>query len=136
MRPALGTSQQSFWKCGMGQPDTRGEGGRSERRRGWRWTIYGLMVGVAAVIATEAGIVFVGKNLHAVIPGRVYRCAQCTGQGLKRIVGAYGIATVVNLRGCAVSLPWYQEESRATHRLNVCQEDVALSAARLPSIHE
>jgi protein tyrosine phosphatase (PTP) superfamily phosphohydrolase (DUF442 family) len=121
----------------MRQPNpSRDEGGGRKRRGTWRWLLYGSVAGLVAVLATEAGIVFVGKNLHAVIPGRVYRCAQCTGQGLKRIVGAYGIATVVNLRGCAVSLPWYQEESRATHRLNVCQEDVALSAARLPSVHE
>jgi protein tyrosine phosphatase (PTP) superfamily phosphohydrolase (DUF442 family) len=121
----------------MGQSGTtRGGGGSSDRHGGWRWTVYGSVAGLAAVLATEAGSVFVGKNLHAVIPARVYRCAQCTGHGLEKIVRAYGIATVVNLRGCAVSLPWYQEESRATHRLNVCQEDIALSAARLPSVHE
>src|SRR5580693_7888874 len=117
----------------MGQLDTaRGGGGGSKRRRGWRLTLYGSVAVLAAVLAGEAGSVFVGKNLHAVIPGRVYRCAQCTGHGLEKIVRAYGIATVVNLRGCAVPFPWYQEESRATHRLNVCQEDIALSAARLP----
>jgi protein tyrosine phosphatase (PTP) superfamily phosphohydrolase (DUF442 family) len=121
----------------MRQPDTaRGEGGSGERRGGWRWTLYGSVAGLAAVLATELGSVFVGKNLHAVIPGRVYRCAQCTGQGLEKLVRAYGIATVVNLRGCSVPLHWYVEESRATHRLNVCQEDIALSAARLPSVHE
>jgi protein tyrosine phosphatase (PTP) superfamily phosphohydrolase (DUF442 family) len=121
----------------MRQPDTsQGENGGSERRGGWRWTLYGSLAGLAAVLVSEAGSVFVGRNLHAVIPGRVYRCAQCTGQGLEKIVHAYGIATVVNLRGCAMPFPWYQEESRATHRLNVCQEDIALSAARLPSVHE
>jgi protein tyrosine phosphatase (PTP) superfamily phosphohydrolase (DUF442 family) len=121
----------------MGQPDTaRDKGGSGKRWGGWRWLLYGSVAGLAAVLATEAGRVFVGKNLHVVIPGRVYRCAQCTGQGLEKIVRAYGIATVVNLRGCAVPLPWYQEESQATHRLNVCQEDIALSASRLPSIHE
>jgi protein tyrosine phosphatase (PTP) superfamily phosphohydrolase (DUF442 family) len=51
-------------------------------------------------------------------------------------VRAYGIQTVLNLRGSSVAAPWYVDESRATHRLNVCQEDIALSAARLPSIHE
>src|SRR5262249_7259134 len=33
-------------------------------------------------------------------------------------------------------IDWYIEESRATHRLNVAQEDICLSASRLPSVHE
>jgi hypothetical protein len=84
----------------------------------------------------EAVRVLLGRNLHAVIPGRVYRSAQLSGDTLEKIVGTYGIRTVVNLRGPCDPLPWYLEESRATHRLGVAQEDISLSAGRLPSVHE
>ena len=102
----------------------------------WKMAVLGCVVGVLAALGAEAANVFVGSNLHTVIPGRVYRCAQRSGKELEGIVNRLGIETVVNLRGSAVSLPWYMEETRATHRLNVCQEDIALSAARLPSVHE
>src|SRR5262249_50274300 len=44
--------------------------------------------------------------------------------------------TVVNLRGTCLQLPWYLEESRATERLNLSQQDVCLSAGRSPSVPE
>jgi hypothetical protein len=78
----------------------------------------------------------VGGNFHTVLPGRVYRCAQLSGPELERVITAYGIRTVVNLRGCAAPLPWYMEECRATHHLNVAQEDVCFSAGRLPADFE
>jgi hypothetical protein len=84
----------------------------------------------------EAGRVFLGRNLHAVVPGRVYRCAQLSGPGLEQVVHAYGVRGVVNLRGCCDPAPEYLEECRATHRLGIAQYDIELSAGRLPSVHE
>jgi hypothetical protein len=80
--------------------------------------------------------VLIGQNFHTVLPGRVYRCAQLTGPELEERVKTFGIRTVLNLRGCCDPYPWYLEECRATHRLNIAQEDVCLSACRLPSVHE
>src|ERR1700730_8026136 len=97
----------------------------------WKASVVGCVVGLLAALGAEAANVFLGRHLHTVIPGKVYRCAQCSGNQLEQIVHRLCLETVVNLRGSAVSLPWYTEESRATHRLNVCQEDIALSAARL-----
>ena len=48
------------------------------------------------------------------------------------MIAAHGIRTVVNLRGCCAPFPWYLDECRATHRLDVAQEDVCFSAGRLP----
>jgi hypothetical protein len=84
----------------------------------------------------ESTRVLFGSNFHTVLPGRVYRCAQMTPQRLEEVVSAHGIRTVVNLRGCGNPLPWYMDECRVTHRLNVAQEDVCFSAGRLPSVHE
>jgi hypothetical protein len=103
------------------------------RRPVWLW---GGVTGLVLALAVEVGDVLFGRNLHALIPGRVYRCAQQPGEGLARMVRELGIRTVVNLRGCCPSLPWYLDECRTTHRLNVSQEDVCLSSGRLPSVPE
>jgi hypothetical protein len=97
----------------------------------------GVLRGALAALALGGGLygayVLVGPNFHTVIPGAVYRCAQPTAAGLERLVRRYGIRTVVNLRGCCDPLPFYLEECRAANRLNLSQEDVGLSANRLPS---
>jgi hypothetical protein len=80
--------------------------------------------------------VFVGNNFHTIIPGHAYRSAQLSGAELEQTVRANGIHTVVNLRGSCDPCPWYLEESRATNRLNVCQEDICFSAGHLPSVYE
>src|SRR5204863_5012641 len=46
------------------------------------------------------------------------------------------IRTVINLRGTSQRTPkeeWYIGECRATHDANVSQEDITLSAKRLPA---
>lgn len=78
----------------------------------------------------------IGPNLHMVAPGRVYRCAQLNGPTLAQVVREHGIRTVVNLRGTCDPWPWYWEEARTTHALEINQEDVGMSAGRMPSVNE
>jgi protein tyrosine phosphatase (PTP) superfamily phosphohydrolase (DUF442 family) len=78
----------------------------------------------------------IGRNFHAVIPGRVYRCAQLSPTSLADVIQTHGIRTVVNLRGCGATLPWYLAECRMTHQLNINQEDISFSASRLPASQE
>ena len=106
------------------------------RRRWWRRVLWGLAGGLLLALGIEVYHVFLGRNLHEVLAGRVYRCAQLSGAGLEQVIRAHGIRTVVNLRGSSPPLPWYLEECRATHHLNVCQEDLCLSANRLPPVQE
>jgi hypothetical protein len=87
-------------------------------------------------VGAEAGRVLFLGNFHAVLAGRVYRRAQPSPATLERLVRTHGIRTVVNLRGGCAPKPWYLDQSRVTHRLGICQEDVCLSAGRLPSVHE
>jgi protein tyrosine phosphatase (PTP) superfamily phosphohydrolase (DUF442 family) len=98
--------------------------------------LYGCLAGAALAIAVEAHYVLLGKNLHTVIPNRVYRCAQQSADSLEQIVRQHGILTVVNLRGCCAPFPWYVEESRATQHLDIEQEDICLSSGRLPPVDE
>jgi hypothetical protein len=98
--------------------------------------IAGGLCGLFLAAAAEACRVMLGNNFHTVVPGRVYRCAQPSGAALEQMLKAHHIRTVVNLRGCGAPFPWYLDECRATHGLNVAQEDICFSAGRLPSAPE
>jgi predicted protein tyrosine phosphatase len=92
--------------------------------------------GLLLAAAVEVGGVAFDSNLHAVQPGRVYRSAQMMPDRLRRVLERHGIRGVVNLRGCCAEFPWYCDEARVSHDLGVSQEDVCLSAIRLPSPSE
>src|SRR5262249_32659463 len=121
----------------MAGPQTAENDTLARPRRGMlRMALYGCALGAVLAVAAEASRVMLGHNFHAVIPGRVYRCAQLSGGALRQVIRARGIRTVINLRGCCDPFPWYLEECRATHDLDVAQEDICFSAGRLPAVHE
>src|SRR5262249_45918260 len=68
---------------------------RWQRAAGW-----GFLAGLCLAVLAEAGRVLFGGNLHAVVPGRVYRSGQMSSDKLAQVVRAYDIRTVINLRGC------------------------------------
>ena len=78
-----------------------------------RVLFYGCLAGVSLTAVVEASQVLVGLNLHTVIPGRVYRCAQPSPNKLERLVHAHGIRTVLNLRGPNPDQSWYRGERAA-----------------------
>lgn len=102
----------------------------------WRSILLGIGLGLILALVGETARVLAGDNLHTVVPGRVYRCAQLRGPALERLVARLGIRTVINLRGEAAPQTWYMEEARATHHLGICQEDFSFSSGRLPSAVE
>lgn len=89
----------------------------------------------AALAAEFARVVFL-SNEHTVIPGRVYRTAQLKPDRLAQFIADKGVRTVVNLRGVCANVPWYIDECRTTHAANANQEDITLSAKRLPAPSE
>jgi len=97
---------------------------------------YGCTIALTVAVAAQAYYVLLTGNFHTVLSGRVYRCGQLSGKALEHVIAKNKIRTVVNLRGCSPALPWYVEECRATHDLNVAQEDICFSATRLPAIDE
>ncbi|MFL5328891.1 MAG: tyrosine-protein phosphatase [Gemmataceae bacterium] len=101
-------------------------------RRFVKLSILGLALGLVLAFAAEASSVLIGHNLHTVIPGSVYRCAQPSADEVRRDVAKYGIKTLINLRGCNANGDWYLSESRAGTELDIAQEDVTFSAGRLP----
>jgi protein tyrosine phosphatase (PTP) superfamily phosphohydrolase (DUF442 family) len=101
-----------------------------------RMAAWGIVLGLAAAAVAEAGTIFFGRNWHTVIPGQVYRSAQLSHDQILDAVHDAGIRTVVNLRGTCPDFDWFEGESRATRDTDACQEDVSLSACRLPAPDE
>ncbi|MFN4258889.1 MAG: tyrosine-protein phosphatase [Gemmataceae bacterium] len=101
-----------------------------------KWLLAGALAGWLLFVGWRLVYLFAGGNLHEVIPGQFYRSAQLSSGKLERVVARHGIRTVLNLRGRCVMHDWYIRQCQTTHRLNICQEDVCLSARRLPPIHE
>jgi hypothetical protein len=117
----------------QGTAEAAPRAGAGRRRSRYAPLLWGCLCGLSLATAIESRRVFLGSNLHVVLAGRVYRSAQLSAADLEQLVKAYDIRTVVNLRGCSYPLSWYMEESRATQRLDVAQEDLCFSAGRLPS---
>ena len=101
------------------------------RAAGW-----GVGLGLTAALAVEGGSIFLGRNWHTIIPGQAYRSAQLSYDQLVESVRGSGVKTVVNLRGTCPDLDWYVAESRATRDADIGQEDITLSANRLPAPDE
>lgn len=97
-----------------------------------RWLTLGLLLGAAA-IGMKMWPVFLGANFHTVEAGRMYRGAQQSAAQLEALVAAYGIRTVVNLRGCCDDMEWHRRQCRVVQRLGISQEDIVLSSGRLPA---
>jgi hypothetical protein len=100
----------------------------------WRAALRGCLVGAVLAGGLHAVYVFFGPNFHTVLPGQVYRCAQLDGRTLAWFIRRHHVRTVLNLRGCSVPLPWYHAECLTTGQLDVSQEDIGLSAGRLPPV--
>ena len=92
--------------------------------------------GLAFGLSFEAMRVFAFTNVHTVIPGQVYRSAQLDPDQLRELIRKKRIRTVINLRGTCPEQGWYLGEARVTHHLGISQEDVSLSAKRLPAPNE
>jgi hypothetical protein len=107
------------------------------RRPAWRAAVRGGLAALAACVGLEGYHILAGGNLHRVVPGRVYRSAQLSREQLEKLVRDRHVRTVVNLHGWSADadradFDWYFAECRATHACGVSQEDVSLSAQRLP----
>ncbi len=115
--------------------------GRLRWPAGWRRPLSpsiarGAATGIVAAMLAIAIYVFVGDNLHAVQPERTFRAGQMKPARLDATVRERGIRTIVNLRGYCGDFDWYRDECRVTRNANVSQEDITLSAIRLPSPSE
>jgi protein tyrosine/serine phosphatase len=85
-----------------------------------------------------------GGNVHAVVPGEIYRSAQLTGRNYTAITAGWighdfdtvvksdHIRTVLNLRGGSNANDYYRDEVAECNRLGIAHVDIPLSATHLP----
>ena len=78
----------------------------------------------------------ISGNFHPVVDRKAYRSAQPKGDDLDRYQKAYGIKTVINLRGQSEGSKWYDEEVAASQRLGLTHIDFRMSANRKMSKDE
>jgi hypothetical protein len=90
-----------------------------------------VSVAVALLLAGLDYIGVIGGNVRTVVPGRVYRSAELTGDTLRRVLASRHIATVINLRGFN-DAPWYGSEISVCRQMHVDHDDIALSAQLVP----
>lgn len=86
-----------------------------------------LGLGLLAITSYLA-LLQVSGNFHTVSPGQLYRAAQMDGQALARWKRAYGIASVLNLRGASPGADWYETERAVSDRLGITHIDFRMSA--------
>jgi protein tyrosine/serine phosphatase len=90
----------------------------------------GLAVAVAlAALAAHLTIIRLDGNFHTVIAGHVYRSGQPDAADLRHWTRAYGIRTVVNLRGAADGADWYDTETATASALGLAHVDFGMSAS-------
>lgn len=106
------------------------------RRPIWGSVVRGMATGVVGVVAVTAFQVVATDNLHAIQPHRSYRAAQMSPKHLRSAIQRHGIRTVINLRGYCPDFEWYRDECHVSHSDNAAQEDITLSAIRLPTPSE
>ena len=104
---------------------------RDRKHPRWRFVLAGGAV-VAAIISISLWYLGVlNDNFRVVDRGKFYRSGQMSPRELRETVSAYGIRTIVNLRGMSVD-PWHSQEVKAVSELGVRYVEIALSATSLP----
>jgi protein tyrosine phosphatase (PTP) superfamily phosphohydrolase (DUF442 family) len=94
-----------------------------------------LLVG-ATLLGAEVVRVTLGPNVHVIVPDRVYRSAQLDEVNLRALIQRCGIKTIINLRGCCETEPWYREEVRVARQLGLEHYDINFSSYLTPSVPE
>lgn len=89
----------------------------------------GVLV-LTIVLGGYLGALQLTGNFHPVVPGSLYRSAQPTAADIARYRDAYGIRTIVNLRGENPGSPWYDAELAEAKQLGIALVDFRMSAKR------
>ena len=101
---------------------------QARRRLGRRAIFKGIGLAALAMLLAECLRIFVGSNLHEVVPGKCYRSAQPTASLLESAERTYHIRSIVNLRDENEDESWYQEEKESARRLGLSLINAGLSS--------
>jgi protein tyrosine phosphatase (PTP) superfamily phosphohydrolase (DUF442 family) len=90
-----------------------------------------------AATALGAGVAvlapILGSNLHAVVPGAIYRSAQLDPEELTAVAASLGLASVLAVRAARPNQDWYVEEARVARQLDLRLTNVNFDPDRMPS---
>ncbi len=103
------------------------------KKSGWRLGLRLFTIVLVLLLSFKCIYIFAGGNFYEVVPEKFYRCSQLSASRLESVIKKNNIKTVVNLRGCCDTVPWYMDQVQAIHNCNISQEDLSFSAGRLPS---
>ncbi|MCL6705766.1 dual specificity protein phosphatase family protein [Pseudomonas sp. R2.Fl] len=76
------------------------------------------------------GYLRLSGNLYEVIPGELYRSAQPSPGRIDEYARAYGIRSILNLRGANPDKQWYVDEVATAKALGIDHLDFRMSAKR------
>ena len=100
----------------------------------WKRTAKRLAIAALVVIGSAGayiGLLLYSGNIHAVVPGQLYRSGQLNQSGIERVVSHDGIRSILNLRGAHPHTPWYDTELAVAKTLGVTHYDYGISAERI-----
>jgi hypothetical protein len=98
-----------------------------------RRSLIGVLVFIDLVLGCLWYIGLFGGNIHAVVPGKVYRSAQLTGRNLDELLTRDHIRSELNLRGGNAANTWYRNELDECRSHGVDHYDIDMSARRFPT---
>ncbi|WP_152976089.1 dual specificity protein phosphatase family protein [Ensifer adhaerens] len=99
-----------------------------------RLTIAIAVVASAAVLYLTA-LQWTG-NFHTLVAGEVYRSAQPSSSSIAAYSKAYGIRTILNLRGEHSDARWYRDEAAAAERNGIRLINFPMSPSSAISLKE
>lgn len=112
-------------------------------KRWWR-VLFVTFLATSVLVGLFWWIGVFGGNVRVVVPGKVYRSAQLTGNNytadtagwvgndLTDVLRRYHIRTVLNLRGGSMANDYYRQELALCRSRGVVHVDVPMSAHHLP----
>lgn len=81
-------------------------------------------------------VIFGENNFHTVTPREAYRCAQPDYSQLEHYLKAYGIRSIINLRGRNPDSKWYRNEIKFSKANGINHYDISLSATSVPTVRQ
>lgn len=102
----------------------------SKLRSAFKSVVVGAGITVVSLMAYLSYIHLTG-NFDTLVAGEVYRSAQVKGNDLAGYTKAYGIRSVLNLRGADAGSDWYPPEIAESARLGLVHVNFAMSSSKM-----